>query len=89
MSKLEKLKNENNIQEKSLNIINNPEIIVKLKNKLESSPSRIKRMNVKWDNYENEQKLILSKLNEEINKKRVSILNKFYHAIYIFFVLLI
>lgn len=73
LSKLEKLKNENTIQEKSLNIINNPEIVVKLKNKLESSPSKMKRMNIKWNNYENEQKLILSKLNEEIKKKRVSI----------------
>lgn len=75
MSDLEKYKKENTVQERILTITNNPEIIVKLKNKTNSSPEKLKKMNSKWSKYENEQKLILSKLNEEINKKRVSIPN--------------
>lgn len=39
-------------------------------------------MNNKWNKYENEQKLILSQLNEEINKKRVSKINIFYNNSY-------
>lgn len=71
--KLEKLEKEIAVQEKSLNIIDNPEVVAKLKNKVDTAPEKIKRMNNKWSNYENEQKLILSELNEEINKKRVII----------------
>lgn len=75
MSDLEKCKKESIVQERISTIINNPEIIVKLKNKTNSSPEKLKKMNFKWSKYENEQKLILSKLNEEINKKRVCISN--------------
>jgi len=75
MSKLEKLEKASIVQERSLTIINNPEIITKLKKKIDSSPDKIKRMNNKWSKYENEQKLILSELNEGINKKRVSVLS--------------
>lgn len=71
---MEKIVKENIVQEKSLNIIDNPEIITKLKNKVSASPEKFKKMNNKWSKYENEQKLILSRLNEEINKKQVSIL---------------
>lgn len=63
--------------ERSLTAVNNPEIIFKLKNKVESSPEKIKRMKSKWNKYENEQKLILSELNEEIKIKQVSIQNNF------------
>jgi hypothetical protein len=72
------LEKENTVKVKSLNIINNPEIISKLKNKIEASPDKIKKMNNKWSKYENEQILILSQLNAEINKKRVSKINIFY-----------
>lgn len=72
--KLEKLEKEIAVQEKSLNIIDNPEIIAKLKNKVDAAPDKIKRMNNKWSKYENEQKLILAELNETLNKKQVSIL---------------
>lgn len=34
-------------------------------------------MNYKWNKYENEQKLILSELNDEINKKQVSVYTKY------------
>jgi len=74
MLKLEKLEKEIAVQEKSLNIIDNPEIVAKLKNKVDAAPDKIKRMNNKWSKYENEQKLIISELNERLNKKRVSIL---------------
>lgn len=74
MTKLEKLEKESTVQEKSLTIVDNPEIIVKLKNKVNAAPEKIKKMNNKWIKYENEQKLILSKLIEETNKKRVSTL---------------
>lgn len=70
--KLEKLEKEIAVQEKSLNIIDNPEVVVKLKNKVDAAPDKIKRMNNKWSKYENEQKLILAELNERLNNKRVS-----------------
>lgn len=69
---LKRLEKKNTVQIKSLNVIDNPEIIAKLKNKVDASPDKIKKMNNKWSKYENEQKLILSQLNEELNKKRVS-----------------
>jgi len=72
--KLEKLEKEIAVQEKSLNIIDNPEVVAKLKNKVDAAPDKIKRMNNKWSKYENEQKLILAELNERLNNKRVSIL---------------
>lgn len=72
VSKKEKILKESTFQEKTLNIINNPEIIDKLKKKIDASPDKLKRMKNKWSKYENEQKLILTELNEEINKKRVS-----------------
>lgn len=75
--KLEKILKENAVQKKSLNIINSPEIIAKLKSKVDVLPEKLKRMNNKWSKYENEQKLILSELNEKINKKRVSILKQY------------
>jgi len=69
---LAKIVKENSYREKALNVVNNPEIVVKLKNRIAASPDKLKRMNSKWSKYENEQKLILSELNEEINKRRVS-----------------
>jgi len=78
MLKLEKLEKEIAVQEKSLNIIDNPEVIAKLKYKVDAAPDKVKRMGNKWSKYEIEQKLILSELNDELNKKRVSILNNFY-----------
>ncbi|VVC41059.1 Hypothetical protein CINCED_3A002051 [Cinara cedri] len=72
MAKLEKLKKESIVREKSLNIVHNQEIIAKLKNKIEGSPEKLKRMNCKWSKYETEQKLILSELNEENNKNRAN-----------------
>lgn len=80
ISKLENLKKESIVREKSLNIVDNHEIIVKLKKKVAGSSEKLKRMNYKWNKYENEQKLILSELKEEKNKKHVSMLN------YIFYV---
>lgn len=68
--KLEKLEKEIAVQEKSLNIIDNPEVVAKLKNKVDAAPDKIKRMNNKWSKYENEQKLILAELNETLNKKQ-------------------
>lgn len=84
---MEKILKENAIQTKSLNIIDSPEIIAKLKNKIDVSPEKLKRMNNKWSKYENEQKLILSELNEEINKKRVSILKQHIILQYIIYLL--
>lgn len=78
MLKLEKLQKEIAVQEKSLNIIDNPEVVSKLKNKVDAAPDKIKRMGNKWSKYETEQKLILSELGDELNKKRVSIQNNFY-----------
>uniref|UniRef100_A0A2S2PZS0 Coiled-coil domain-containing protein 22 homolog n=1 Tax=Sipha flava TaxID=143950 RepID=A0A2S2PZS0_9HEMI len=72
LAELKRLEKENTVKVKSLNIINNPEIISKLKNKIEASPDKIKKMNNKWSKYENEQILILSQLNAEINKKRAN-----------------
>lgn len=72
MTKLEKLEKESTVQEKSLTIVDNPEIVLKLKNKVKAAPEKMKKMNNKWINYENEQKLILSKLIEEANKNKVS-----------------
>lgn len=46
---------------------------------MDSSTDKIKKMNNKWSKYENDQILILSQLNEEINKKRVSVINIFYN----------
>lgn len=83
MTTLEKLKKENSVQEKSLNIIDRPEIIAKLKNKVEASPDKLKRMNDKWNKYEIEQKSILSELKEETNKKRVSTQINFYYKTHI------
>lgn len=77
MLKLEKLEKEIAVQEKSLNIIDNPEVVTKLKNKVDAAPDKINRMGNKWSKYEIEQKLILSELNNELNKKRVSIQNNF------------
>lgn len=79
ISKLEKLKKESIVREKSLNIVDNHEIIVKLKKKVEGSSEKLKRMNYKWNKYETEQKLILSELNEEKNKKHVSMLNYIFY----------
>lgn len=59
-----------------MNIIDNPEVISKLKIKVDASPEKLKKMNFKWSKYENEQKLILSELNDEINKKQVSAYTK-------------
>jgi len=73
MLKLENLEKEIAVQEKSLSIIDNPEVVTKLKNKVDAAPDKTKRMNNKWSKYENEQKLILSELTEGLNKKRVSI----------------
>ncbi|KAL5237629.1 hypothetical protein ACI65C_005039 [Semiaphis heraclei] len=70
MLKLEKLEKEIAVQEKSLNIIDNPEVLIKLKNKVDAAPDKIKRMGIKWSKYETEQNLILSELNDELNKKR-------------------
>ncbi|XP_003240049.1 coiled-coil domain-containing protein 22 [Acyrthosiphon pisum] len=70
MLKLEKLEKEIAVQEKSLNIIDNPEVITKLKSKVDAAPDKIKRMGNKWSKYEIEQKLILSELNDELIKKR-------------------
>ncbi|XP_060856345.1 coiled-coil domain-containing protein 22 isoform X2 [Metopolophium dirhodum] len=70
MLKLEKLEKEIAVQEKSLNIIDNPEVITKLKNKVDAAPDKVKRMGNKWSKYEIEQKLILSELTDELNKKR-------------------
>lgn len=72
MSKLKKVKRKSTVEEKSLNIIDNPEIIAKLKNKIATQPEKIKRMKNKWCKYENEQLSILSELNEKIDKKQVS-----------------
>lgn len=72
---LEKLEKESLVLTKSLNIVDNPEIILKLKNKIDAAPDKMKRMQNKWINYENEQKLILTELTEELKKKRVSKFN--------------
>jgi len=80
--KKEKIVKESIYQEKTLTIINNPEIVKKLKNKIDASPDKLKRMNNRWSNYENEQKMILTELNEELNKKRVSTRNNFYSIIF-------
>lgn len=84
MLKLEKLQKEIAVQEKSLNIIDNPEVVSKLKNKVDAAPDKIKRMGNKWSKYETEQKLILSELGDELNKKRVSIQNNFYIKILLY-----
>lgn len=73
---LEKLEKESLVLTKSLNIIDNPEIILKLNNKINAAPDKMKRMQYKWIKYENEQKSILSELKEEIKKKRVSKFNE-------------
>lgn len=83
MLKLEKLEKEIAVQEKSLNIIDNPEVLIKLKNKVDAAPDKIKRMGIKWSKYETEQNLILSELNDELNKKRVSVQNNFYISYYL------
>jgi len=85
MLKLEKLEKEITVQEKSLNIIDNPEVVIKLKNKVNAAPDKIKRMGKKWSKYEIEQNLILSELNDELNKKRVSLQNNFYSSYYLFY----
>jgi len=72
MSKLKQVFKESTRQERTLNIIDNPELVAKLKNKINAAPDKLKRMHNKWSKYENEQKLILSDLNEEINKKRAN-----------------
>lgn len=72
LAKLEQVFKKSTHQERTLSIIENPEIMAKLKNKINALPDKLRRMNNRWSNYENEQKLILSNLNEEINKKRVS-----------------
>lgn len=74
---MEKIEKESTVQEKSLNIIDNPEIIAKLKYKINALPDKMKKMKNKWSNYESEQKLILSELNQEINKKQVNELSNF------------
>ncbi|XP_050426844.1 coiled-coil domain-containing protein 22 [Adelges cooleyi] len=69
---LEMLKKKYSVHEKSLNIVNNPVIIDKLKNKIKASPEKLEKMKNKWNLYAVEQKSVISELKEELNKKNAN-----------------
>ncbi|XP_050528550.1 coiled-coil domain-containing protein 22 homolog isoform X2 [Daktulosphaira vitifoliae] len=71
-SELELLQKNILILEKSSNIIHNPEIIQKLKSKIETFPEKMEKMKNKWNLYEGEQKSILTNIKEKIAKKKIN-----------------